>query len=179
MSFDFVCGSPYIAYIRIHHSIRSSNSVVRPICMVVSAFLAVSLKRVCATVLDNLIAYSQVFASFTMAVMAALRVFERNTAQGSVVVIFRLCFITFTDWFIALSLIHKLRQLQSRSKSLSGRVCALHFRADVRTNLDLCRTIRRITYMTIQTGTATSLLMLVSFILFFTAKYTQREDPLC
>ena len=129
---------------RYYHLVRGTDGLVRPICMMVLAFLTLA-------------------ASLIMAIMVALKVFKKNGSRGrsfGIIVIVRICFLAFTDWSIALFLIHKLRRLQSKSNSLS-------------------KTARRITHLTIQTGMATSLLMLASFILSFTEfRYTRLPTAL-
>ncbi|TFK97837.1 hypothetical protein BDV98DRAFT_573879 [Pterulicium gracile] len=99
-----------------------------------------------------------ILASVSVSAMVLLGLFKTNASrlEGKILevaIVLRMCLIVFTDWFIALSLIYKLRQLEPRSKSSSG-------------------TVRRITCMTIQTGAVTSLLVLVSLILYITSRDT-------
>ncbi|TFL04546.1 hypothetical protein BDV98DRAFT_601993 [Pterulicium gracile] len=106
-------------------------------------------KPMCMVIL-SLACFGGAYAS---AVMIILQSTYSSRGQIVVPVTLWLALSAATDWSIALSLIWKLRQMRSGFKSSAG-------------------TVQRIIYMTIQTGTATSILALTALFLYLASKTT-------
>ena len=106
-------------------------------------------KPICMAILS----LGAVGGAYAAAIMIILNRTYASRGRIVVPVTVWLSFSAGTDWSIALSLICKLRQMRSGFKSSAG-------------------TVQRIIYMTIQTGTATSVLALVALSLYLTSKTT-------
>lgn len=119
---------------RYFHLVRSSDGPWKSICMVILSVTSFG-------------------GACTVAIMISLHSAYESRRLLVVPVMLYLCLTAVTDWSIALSLIHKLRQMRSGFKTSAG-------------------TLKRLTYMAIQTGMATSVLALVGFSLYLAAGNT-------
>ena len=119
---------------RYFHLVRGSDGPWKSICMAILSVASFG-------------------SAYTVAIMIILSSTYESRGLLVVPVMLYLCLTAVTDWSIALSLIHKLRQMRSGFKASAG-------------------TLKRITYMAIQTGTATSTLALVGLCLYLAGNTT-------